>query len=152
LIVSSGEERVQEGPAPGDLYVFGPEAEGALRWLVVREHPDDPSLLFLVPADDSPLAGTPDVPLPRDLVSGPRTVRCGEGVWASAVQLRPDFRAGSVPAEALRLVRQKVADLARGRVTATEEQRRTDYDPAYEDRLAQVARAREQLQAEMDRR
>jgi hypothetical protein len=137
-------------PTPGDLYVFPLGADAALEWLVVRAHPDDHNLLFLVPADGSPLAGTPDVPLPHDLVRRPLTVRCGEGLWAPALHLQPGFRVGVLPAEALRLVRQKVGDLARGRVTGTEEQRRADGDPEYEDWLGRVERARERLQAEMD--
>src|SRR5262245_36397502 len=64
----------RDTPAPGDLYVFDAGEDVGLEWLVVRFHPDDPGLLLLVPADDFPLIGTPDVTLPRELVDRPLSV------------------------------------------------------------------------------
>src|SRR5262245_36477151 len=118
----------REGPpAPGDLYVFRLDAEVAPAWLVVRAHPDDSHLLLSVPVDDFPWAGPPDVILPQG-----RTARCGQALWVPAGHLLPALRAGSVPEDVVRLVRRKVAELARGQVIATEQQQRADHDPAYE--------------------
>src|ERR1700736_3402209 len=64
-------------PAPGDLYVFPLEGDAAPEWLVVREHPADRDVLFLVPADGFPLAGTPDVELAEESGGRPLTARCG---------------------------------------------------------------------------
>src|SRR4051812_7005429 len=76
-------------PGPGDLYVFPLDVEAALEWLVVLEHPDDRGLLLAVPADDFPLAGTPDVAVAREQAGRPLTVRCGEGLWLSAAHFAP---------------------------------------------------------------
>jgi hypothetical protein len=137
-------------PAPGDLYLFRLGEGAALEWLVVREHPDDPGLLLMVPADDFPLAGTPDVKVPDELAHRPLSVRCGQGLWLPARQLEPHLRVGSLAAEALRQVRQKLAELARGQAAGTEEQRQTDLDPEYEDWLGEVELMRQRLQEQAD--
>jgi hypothetical protein len=137
-------------PAAGDLFVFDTGEEAALEWLVVREHADDPSLLLLAPGDDFPLAGPPDLALGRDLVGRPLTIRCGEALWVPVGFCQQRLRTDLVPLEALRLVRQKIAELARGRTDESEEQRQADADPDYEDWLGLVARARERLQQRAD--
>jgi hypothetical protein len=128
----------------GDLFVF-PTEQAALEWLVVRPHPDDPDLVFLVPADDCPLAGPGDVELPPDLVERPLVVRCDQGLWLSARQLPLGSRVDSLPEPAVRLVRCKVAELARGRVEASDRQLQIDCDPEYERWLARVEACRERL-------
>jgi hypothetical protein len=138
-------------PAAGDLFVFDTGEEAALEWLVVREHTDDPGLVLLAPADDFPLVGPPDRTLPQDLVGRPLTVRCGEALWAPARFCQQRLRTDVVPEDALRSVRRKVAELARGRFDEGEEQRRADADPEYEHWIALVARARERLQQRADR-
>ncbi len=138
-------------PAPGDLYVFRTESEASLEWLVLRAHPDDPFLLLVVPVDDGPLAGTPDVPLPPEEVGRPLTARCGQGLWAPALHFAPALRVGSVPAEALRRARSAVADLARGEFGSAEERRRVDLDPEYESWMAVIEQAREEVRGLVNR-
>ncbi len=137
-------------PAAGDLFVFDTGEDAALEWLVVREHPDDPRLLLLAPGDDFPFVGPPDVELPRDVVGRPLTIRCGEALWVPDRFCQPRLRTDSVPLEKLRLVRRKIADLARGRTDESKEQRQVSADPEYEDWLGLVARARERLQKRAD--
>src|SRR5262249_40152713 len=55
-------------------------------------------------------------------------------------------RTGSASEDVVRLVRRKVAELARGQVLATEEQVSADHDPAYEGWLVAVEQARRRLQ------
>jgi hypothetical protein len=140
----AGAERVA---GPGDLYRFplGSETEAAPEWLLVRTHPDDPHLLLAVPVDEFPLAGVPDVVLPAELVRRRLAARCGQGQWIPADHLVPPLRVGAVPVTVVQMVRRKVAELARGHVSASEEQQRTDLDPAYGAWMAQVEEARERL-------
>jgi hypothetical protein len=133
-------------PAPGDLYVFDAGEDVGLEWLVVRSHPDDPGLLLLAPADDSPLIGTPDVRLPLELVDRPLAVRCGETDWFPARLCAPRLRVGTVPEPAVGLVRQRLADLARGRAIPTADAT-IDSDPEYEAWIGEIARARISLLA-----
>lgn len=134
-------------PAPGDLYAFSIPEHSPVEWLVVREHPDDRGLLFIVPADDCPLAGTPDVAVVHPEVRRPLVVRCAEGVWLRSQRFGADRRVGFLPGEVVRQVRQKVAALARGQAVGDEQQRRTDADPAYDRWLALLGQCRERLEA-----
>uniref|UniRef100_A0A7C4QQ30 Uncharacterized protein n=1 Tax=Schlesneria paludicola TaxID=360056 RepID=A0A7C4QQ30_9PLAN len=134
-------------PSPGDLYVFdvGRDDVG-VEWLVVRVHPDDSEMYLVVPVDDFPLAGTPDLVLPEDRVGRPMIVRGGEADWFPRSLFTPKFRVGALPDDVLLLVRKLMADLARGRVAAPADPT-VDGDPEYEDWLADVAQARENLLA-----
>lgn len=90
----------------GELLVVRTPVDAAIELLVVREHPDGGSWL-IVPVDDFPLIGPADVQ-----VAGDRLIvaRCGLGDWVTrAIGLS----VGCAPVEA---VRQKFADLARGRL------------------------------------
>ena len=138
-------------PTPGDLYVFDSAGDAALEWLIVREHPDDPDLLLVAPADDFPLAGTPDVGLPRELIRRPLTARCGEALWLPQDACALRLRVGTVPKEALSLVRRKLADLFQGQASGSDDQRQSDIDPEYENWMGWVERSRELLQCRADR-
>jgi hypothetical protein len=137
-------------PSVGDLYVFDLAVDAAIEWLVVREHPDDPGLLLMVPADDFPLAGTPDVALPHDLIGRPFTLRCGEGLWLPRSLCLPRLRVGTVPDEGVRAIRRKLAELVRGQAVGSDDQRSVDVDPEYETWIDLVAQARELLQRRAD--
>jgi hypothetical protein len=135
-------------PTPGDLYVFHCATDAGLEWMIVREHPDEPDLLLAVPADDFPLVGTPDVVLP---VGRSLTARYGESAWLPKRAFVSRLRVGAVPPDALVLVRRKLADLARGRISATDDQREADIDPEYEEWMDLVQQSRELLGQRLDR-
>jgi len=130
-------------PAPGHLYLLRGTGEVAAEWLVVRQHPDDRTLLLLAPADDFPLAGRADVRLQPEFVHQPLTVRCGEASWfpESACEVR--LRTGVLPDEAVAAVRQTLAALARGEVPGGVETHRVEADPEYLNWLNALAIARE---------
>jgi len=117
-------------PAPGDLYFVG-----RTRWLVVREHPDDPTALLVVPVDDHPLLGTCDVP-----IEAPDAARCGCGSWAHAAVFRD--RVDHQP-DAVRPVREVMARLARGQATGRPGD--ADEDPEYERASRRWLRAAEKV-------
>ncbi len=137
-------------PSPGDLYVFDAGEEVGIEWLVVRAHPDDPELILLAPIDDFPLAGTPDLVLPADRVGRPMTVRCGQTDWFPKSLFTPRLRVGTIPDDVVALVKRRLADLARGR-TLSSQVPAADFDPEYEDQMAEVARARVALLARSER-
>src|SRR5690242_13105411 len=86
------------GPALGDLYVFRLRTVVAVEWAFVLTHPEQTDQVFVIPLDDAPLAGTPDVRLPADLVGRPLTARCGQGAWVPTAWLDPSLRVGALPA------------------------------------------------------
>jgi hypothetical protein len=135
---------------PGDLYVFGVPIDAAIEWLVVRPHVDDPSLVLLAPADDFPFAGRADMPLKPEFLDRPLTVRCGEATWLPAAACPERLRVGVVPDEAVALVRQKLAALARGNLTEDRRESRVEADPEYASWLDQVALAREAVERRGD--
>lgn len=137
-------------PSPGDLYVFDAGDEVGIEWLVVRAHPDDPELILLAPIDDFPLAGTPDLVLPAESVGRPMTVRCGETDWFPKSLFTPRLRVGTISDDVVAMVKRRLADLARGRAL-TPELPAADFDPEYEDQMAEVAQARVALLARSER-
>lgn len=137
---------VGHAPSPGDLYVLDAGQEIGIEWLVVRRHPDDPKLILLAPVDDFPLAGTPDLILPDDGAGRSMTVRCGETDWFPETLCIAQLHVGTISGEGLALVARRLADLVHGR-RLTSEVPESDFDPEYEDRMAEIARARVALLA-----
>lgn len=116
-------------PAPGDVYLLK-----RVEWLLVREHPDDPTLVFVVPVDDNPMRGSSDVSL-----EPPQIARCCAGAWvhAAVLRCRVDFQP-----DALRPVQKMMAKLARGQDTGPG---RDDGHPAYERAMDRLVRKAEQI-------
>jgi hypothetical protein len=139
-------QNLAPSPVPGCLYVFNTGPAAAIEWLVVREHPDDPGLVLLAPADDFPLVGRSDVPLKPEFLERPLTVRCGESAWVPATACPEHLQVGTVPSEAVTLVRRKLAALARGSVPDEPGALRIDLDPEYATWLEQVALARQAIE------
>jgi hypothetical protein len=137
-------------PVPCDLYVFDVPVDGAIEWLVVRPHPDDPATVLLAPADDFPLVGCADVALEHEVVDRPLTVRCGNATWVPAAVCPEHLRVGRLPDEAVSLVRGKLAALARGNLASQPDARAVEADPEYAAWLSDVARAREAVKARAD--
>jgi hypothetical protein len=137
-------------PSPGDLYVFDAGNEVGIEWLVVRAHPDDPELILLAPIDDFPLAGTPDLVLPAERVGRLMIVRCGQTDWFPKSLFTPRLRVGTIPDDVVALVKRRLADLARGRAL-TSKVPAADFDPEYEDQMAEFAQARVALLARSER-
>ncbi|MGF1583045.1 MAG: hypothetical protein ACFCD0_27310 [Gemmataceae bacterium] len=136
-------------PTPGDLYVFDLGEDVCVEWLVVRFHPDNEGFVLLAPADDFPLVGTPDVRLSREELGRPLVVRCGETDWFPASICVPRLRTDVAPESDLKSVRQRLADLARGRTLDTTDES-VDLDPEYQDWLEDIAQARDQLLARVE--
>jgi len=122
---------------PGDLYVFDTDTNIAIEWLVTREHPDNPDWILLVPVDDFFLHGAPDLVL-TERVGRPMIARVGQADWFPK-SITKSLRVGTIPDDAITLVKRRLADLARGRkITPTS----ADFDPEYEDHMHMVEKAR----------
>jgi hypothetical protein len=78
------------------------------------------------------------------------TARCGEALWLPRDACPSRLRVGTVPQQALSLVRRKLADVSRGRASGSDEQRQSDLDPEYEYWIGLVEQSREQLQRRAD--
>ena len=126
------------GPTrPGDLIVI-PTDTAVIHWLIVKAHPEDPQILFAVPADDNPETGPADVRVPAEHPWGPVTLRCGFGLWVEADLLDPPRRAGVMGEEVLGPVQVVLGQLAAGTYRPTPEQAVLDFDPDYMAWLGEV--------------
>ena len=131
------------GPTrPGDLIVI-PTDTAVIHWLIVKAHPEDPQILFAVPADDNPETGPADVRVPAEHPWGPVTLRCGFGLWVEADLLDPPRRAGVMREEVLGPVQVVLGQLAAGTYRPTPEQAVLDFDPDYMAWLGEVEESRE---------
>jgi hypothetical protein len=127
------------GPAaPGDVYVLRGLGQDDLGWLVLQAHSEKPHQLFLVPLDDNPQCGTPDIPLLAEQMA-----RCGEGAWVPADLLEGEQRMDVLPEELLQQVR---AATAGGHLVSDPDRRVADDDPNYQRWMRRVARARSRLE------
>jgi len=124
-------EKRPPGPITGDLFWF--EIDGRLSfWAVIIKHPEDPELLYTVPADNFPLIGSRDILVPTEAYWGPLSVRVGYGIWLKKEFLkREGHRFGFLEEEFLKAVHSKIAELVGGEIKATKEQMEIDNDPSY---------------------
>ena len=137
---------VNASPSLGDLYVFDTKNdELGVEWVVVRDHPEDPSWVLVVPIDTFFLIGTPDIALPVDEIM---VARCGQSDWFPKAMFDSHLRVGAISDVVLGLVKQRLADLARGRDINPVESS-VDYDPEYENHIEEIERARQTLLKEV---
>jgi hypothetical protein len=131
-------------PKPGWIYVLPIQEEEMLEWLIVRAHPDDPSLFLIVPLGDFPLSGTADVKVRHVF---PDKALCGLSTWVHGKVFERGHQVGSMDDEGveMRLVRNFLASLARGRVEHTPEGVAAEADPEYQSFSEGVARAVSQI-------
>jgi hypothetical protein len=99
-------------------------------WCVVRRHPDDPKLLFMVPVDDVDLyQGCCDVK-----VCSAEVLRCGYGIWFDADDLEPSMLFDKVPLTKVIEAQKVLAWMVRGTgLEPTEDQIADESDAEYEE-------------------
>jgi hypothetical protein len=108
----------------------------------VQPHPDHPDLLFAVPADDFPLAGSTDVAVRASPQCPGLNLRCGQGIWIRADDLERTGRLGSVDPEAITAARRVLAALARGNIDESPAALEIEADPEYQHWIREVEQVR----------
>ena len=71
------ERRRGRAPEPGEVFVLPETAELPVEWALLERHPMRRDLWLAVPVDVQPLAGSGDVAVPAEALSGPLVLRCG---------------------------------------------------------------------------
>jgi len=138
------ERRRGRAPEPGEVFVLPETAELPVEWALLERHPMRRDLWLAVPADVQPLAGSGDVAVPAEALSGPLVLRCGHWVWIGASRLRPELRTGLLDAERLDAARTLQRALADGCLEPTPLGEENDRDPellAWEQDVLRPARA-----------
>ncbi len=134
-LASELERRRGHAPEPGEIFVLTETAELPVEWALLEARP----LAFLaVPADVQPLAGSRDLALGPDVLSGPLVLRCGHAVPIAAARLRPELRTGLLDPATLTAARALHAILAAGTSDPDPLGEEIDRDPEYRDWVEEV--------------
>jgi hypothetical protein len=131
-------------PRPGDVFLFPGPSAFDLSWVVV-DGPHEEGLLFAMPADSHPLIGLTDVCVADSALSGPLVLRCGYGLWLHPDDLGPERLVGVVDERHVGRAREKLAQIAAGKLEGTASQWEAEANPDYHDWLAEVERAADTL-------
>ncbi len=134
-LASELERRRGHAPEPGEIFVLTETAELPVEWALLEARP----LAFLaVPADVQPLAGSRDLALGANVLSGPLVLRCGHAVLIAAARLRPELRTGLLDPATLTAARALHAILAAGTADLDPLGEEIDRDPEYRDWVEEV--------------
>ncbi len=125
--------RGDEPPRVGEVFLFVATAGFPVEWAVVEQDPEDPGFFWVIPTDTEPLIGSADVEVPARASFGPMSLRCGFGARVAAEAFDPQLYVGCLETDDLERVRRKRDEIARGSLTAAEEELEVDDDTDYED-------------------
>lgn len=129
-------------PQEGHIFLLSPTPPNCdFVWAALYTHPDDPNLLFCVPADTHPLSGLCDVTLADNDHEAPLVLRCGYGLYLHQEDLPLERRVGILTPAVLKAARQKMGEMAGGKLTGNPTQWRNEDNPDYETWCQMVARA-----------
>jgi hypothetical protein len=120
----------------GNVYHFSTADDLVIYFLVVRQHLDDENSYQVCPLTDCSLRRTPDIDFGDVPGHGHLVARCGSSFWAhesEITRLMPilDMQSWLSP------IRQRLADLARGRLEHLE-QSDGDFDSELDEHLAEM--------------
>lgn len=136
------------GPArPGDIFLFDIPRDVGVEWAVVLPHADDPGLLFSVPVDANPMAGSADISLPDTAACAPLVLRCGCGMWVPQEEFDLRLRSGLLEDKYVEAARKTLHHLATGDLASIPARHEVDDDPEYIDWLTDIDAAREAILA-----
>jgi hypothetical protein len=141
----AGRTGIQPGPrggalaplAPGDLFVRAETSGFAVEWAVLERREGRPEMLHVVPADTNPLAGSADVAADATTGLGPLTLRCAHGAWVGAKVGDEARRSGALDPGMLERARAKAQALAVGAGEGEADGQAADFDPDYEEWVAE---------------
>ncbi len=127
------EERREEPPEPGDVFVLERTAEFDVEWAIIARDPADSRRLLTVPADGCSFVGATDVEVSERAQFGPLVLRCRFGSWLDAALFGPGARVGVLdPEDVARAFRQwSVIEAGAGDGSGVEHE--VDEDPDYQD-------------------
>lgn len=120
------ESQKDRGLESGDVYLFENATDG-FTWMIVREHLDDPDLFLVVPVDDHPLVGLPDVAF----AGGPDVARCGYSTHIHKDQFRSDLRVKILEKVYVERVRKTLHTMIVGQMDGTQSQWEANANPDY---------------------
>ncbi len=124
------QERRGRPARPGEIFVLPETAELPVEWALLEALSET---FLAVPADTQSLAGSHDLSLGADVLSGPLVLRCGHAVEISASRLRPELRTGVLDPSTLAAARALAESIAAGNVLQDPMAEEIERDPEYRD-------------------
>lgn len=133
----------------GDCF-FIPESDDLpVRWVAVLQHKDNPSLWFLVAADEFSQVGTCDVEIPEANPVAPLVMRCNVGVWAHKDDIDLTRYIGRLDSESVAGARSRLSEMVRGEVPITEHGIVAEGNDEYRDWMAELSDIAGQIESRM---
>lgn len=133
----------------GDSFLFSESLDHPVRWVAIVKHKDNPSLWFLVAADDFPFAGSCDIELPESNPMAPLVLRCSVGFWAHADDVELDRYVGRLNNDTVADAKNRLSEMVHGDVPVTESGIITDRDSEYVDWISEIAHLAEQIESRL---
>lgn len=135
-------------PQPGAIMLVN-DTDPTFFWVGLTWHRDAPEMLFCVPADEFPLAGSPDIAVDKKLASFEMTLRCGHALWFTPPLLERVEVVAKVDATVLEEALDLVAQLIDGTVISTDVDEIAELDAWY-GRLDVATRQIERLRKDLE--
>lgn len=104
----------------GDSFVFAESYDLPVRWVCVLPHVDNPSLWYLVAADEFQAIGRCDIELPESHSWAPLALRCKVGFWAHCDDLNQNEYIGRLEGDSVLDARYRLSEMVLGQVPTTE--------------------------------
>lgn len=125
--------QLPKSPQDGDIFLFEQGDNLGLEWVVLFSHHKNEELLFTVPADDNPMAGSTDITISENALCGPLTLRCGQSLWIHKTDFDMKLRVGVLENKHWLRALNKVEQIFEGNLQSTAWQREKDADPEYKE-------------------
>ena len=133
----------------GDSFVFVESYDLPVRWVCVLPHVDNPSLWFLVAADEFQEIGTCDIELPESHSWAPLALRCNVGFWAHSDDLFANEYIGRLEGDSVADARHRLSEMILGQVPVTEQGLIAEASDGYRDWIAELVDVAERIESRL---
>lgn len=133
----------------GDSFVFIESYDLPVRWVCVLMHVDNPSLVFLVAADEYPLVGTCDIELPESHQWAPLALRCKVGFWAHFHDLNKSEYIGKLEGESVLDACHRLSEMVSARVPITEHGLIAEANDEYSEWISELIEVSERIESRL---
>lgn len=141
--------RRPEAFSAGDSFVFAESYDLPVRWVCVLPHVDNPSLWFLVAADEFQAIGRCDVELPESHSWAPLALRCKVGFWAHCDDLNENEYIGRLEGDAVPDARYRLSEMVLGQVPITEHGLIAEANDEYHEWISELTEVAERIESRL---
>jgi hypothetical protein len=133
----------------GDCFFFSESDDLPVRWVAALQHKDDPSMWFLVAADEFSQVGTCDIEVPDSSPMAPLVLRCNIGFWAHQDDVDLDRYVGRLDADSVADAKSRLSEMVHGQVPATLHGTIAEANDEYREWMAELSVVCEQIESRL---